>query len=603
MRQKLCVSYASLLKVSIHTAHLLDGRILHFLITAHELDTLSFLGAHLIRLYSACGILIDASHSFLRLPNPNVFAWSAIISANAKLGHPHNAIMLYSHMHLSCAHLHDAHVVVAALNACTALSCLHLGSKLHVQIVARGLMSVDIVGNTLLNMYIKCGGIAHAGELFDRLVQRDTVTWNTMISGYADYGYGEPAFHVFRQMMQEDMQPDHVTFIAILKASTFVHSLKEGSLTHSLIVEFAVETLINIGSSLVDMYASMGSLEDAHAVFFHLPEKNIVTWTAMAAGYTQNGRSEEALQFFQQMQQEGLRPDRVTLISILQACSTVVGFNQGKAIHIYLLDQEVEVDAMVGCALIDMYFKCGSIKGASIVFAEMPRQGVIAWNTMIAGCAQHGAYNMAVHFFEDMHEKGIAPDDTTFVSLLSACSHAGNLELGCCSFESMRAKYGLAPALDHYMCMVDLLGRAGCVNEAEALLRTMPFQSCDVGWRSLLTHCRTWGKVDLAKICFDHLSLLDANEPTMYALMLEVYASANLREDWTKIDEMKNSAVLWKAPGVAFVEVGKKVHGFTVGDQCHFDSEFLGKLNSLKQKLRIIGHLPLLVASLVPEVG
>lgn len=596
-QQGLRVTYSSLLKVCINTKYLAEGRIVHCLITTKGLDTHSFLGAHLIRMYAVCGSFLDAFHSFTRLPNPNVFAWSAIISAHAKLGQPHQAIMLYDRIELSGAHI-DAYVMVSVLTACTNLACLQLGKVLHVKILARDLLSVNIVGNVLVNMYAKCGDLVGAAEVLGRLPQRDVVTWNTLISGYADHGHAQSALHVFLQMLQEGMRPDHVTFVAIMKSSLCTNSLNEGKLMHGLIVECGMEAILHVGSTLIDMYAANGNLEDAHEVFIQMPERNIVTWTAMAAGYTQHGHSQEALHVFQQMQQEGLHPDHVTLVSILQACSKMLGLDQGKAIHTYILDHGDEADAMVGSALIDMYFKCGSIEGASRVFDKLPRQNVVIWNTMIAGYAQHGAHKLALQCFCDMRREGLVPDDTTFVSILSACSHAGILNIGCCHFESMRVNYGLAPAVDHYMCMVDLLGRTGCVKEAEALLQTVPFWPCEVGWRSLLTHCRTSGNVDLARQCFNHLTLIDAKEPTTYALMSEIYANAGMMEDLEKIEEVRNCAAMWKTPGEALVEVDRKVHGFMVGDGSHLESEIIqAKLASLNGQLKDFGYVPLFNSS------
>ncbi|KAH7332132.1 hypothetical protein KP509_20G069700 [Ceratopteris richardii] len=416
-----------------------------------------------------------------------------------------------------------------------------------------------------------------------------------MISGYSAFGFPESALHLFGRMLLENMQPDQATFLAILKVSLVTGSMTEGKLIHGVITEFGTETFLNVGSSLVDMYAEWGNLEDAYNIFFHLPERNIVTWTAMAAGCNQHGRGEETIQMFQQMQQEGIQPDRILFISVLQACSAVLGLNQGKVIHTNILDQGLELDNMVGSAIVEMYLKCGSFQFAQRIFAEMPRKSLVVWNIMIAGCAQHGVHSMVMDFFDDMLAENLSPDAATFVSLLSACSHTGNLEVGCWHFESMVTKYGIFPTLDHYMCMVDLLGRAGSMNDALDLLHTMPFTPCQVGWRSLLTHCRTWGEVSFARSCFDNLLLLDPDEPTCYALMSEVYANAGMWDKSLEIEEMRKAAALWKLPGEALIEVGEKVYSFTVGDKHESYYELSRKLKALGDRLRNIDHVPFAV--------
>ncbi|CAK9882736.1 unnamed protein product [Sphagnum jensenii] len=273
-------------------------------------------------------------------------------------------------------------------------------------------------------MYSKCGSIEDACKVFNNMPSRDVVTWNAMISGHVKCGQGQKALELFHQMQQKGVQPTPVTLMGVLNACASMFALQEGRRTHEQIIESGWESDVFVGSSLVDMYAKCGSIEDAKRVFNKLPSRDVVSWNVMILGHVKCGQGQKALELFQQMQQEGVQSDPVTLVGVLNACASVVALEEGRRAHDWVIKSGWDSIVFVGNSLIDMYAKCGSLEDALKVFNKMPSRDVVTWNAMIGGYAIHGHGKEALKQFEQMREEGVQPDDTTFGCLLSACSHS-----------------------------------------------------------------------------------------------------------------------------------------------------------------------------------
>lgn len=582
------VTFISILRV----ASLDQGNLIHACITESGLECNAFLGNTIIDMYAKCWSMEDAHKTFDRLPKQDVVTWNATISGYVQNGQCEEALQLFQQMQHEGMEP-DQVTFVSILKGCSSMGALHQGKVVHAQISESCCELGAFIGSTLIEMYVKCKSVESAFGVFDKMPKQDVLIWNAMITGYVQCGQGQDSLHIFHQMQQKTIEPNQMTFVSVLKACSSLVAMDQGEVIHALVVERGFEMDVYVSSTLIDLYAKCGSIEDALSIFDELPQPGVVTWTAMIAGYVQHGHGQEALMLFQQMEQDGVEPNQATFVCILKACSTIAALDQGKLIHECILRNGFESDEIVGSMLVDMYAKCGSIHDACRVFGKLPKWDVIAWSVMIAGYAQHNDYKMALQLFEDMQQEGLQPDVVTFVSLLSACSHVGLMAEGCHVFTSMGEGHGIVPTVDHYNCMVDLLGRTGRLSEAADLLKAFPSLSDNLGWRSLLSHCQTHGDVKIAKSCFDHLVAVNGGGAASYTLMSNIYAHAGMEEDADRIENLRNIANVWKKPAEASIELDNKLHDFFVGDRSHPQSENIyAKFDRLLTMMKKEGYMP-----------
>ncbi|CAK9275513.1 unnamed protein product [Sphagnum jensenii] len=455
-------------------------------------------GNSLIDMYAKCGNLEDAKRVFRRMTTRDVVSWNAMIVGFVKCGEGHKALELFRQMQSEGVEPVPI-TFVGVLNACANATSLKEGRHVHEQIMRSGCESNIFVGNSLIDMYAKCGSIEDARRVFNRMVSRNAISWNALILGYVKCGQGHKALELFKQMQCEGLQPDHVTFVGILNACASVVALEEGRCIHEQIIQWDCEADVKVSNSLIDMYAKCGSIEDAWRVFTKMVTHNVISWNAIILGYLKCGQGTKALELYQQMQSEGVQPDPVTFVGVLNACASVSALEEGRCIHKQIISSDCKFDVFVACSLIDMYSKCGSIEDAQRVFNKLPTRNLVSWNAMLGGYAMHGHAKEALEHFQQMCQEGVEVDKVTFVSLLSACSHVGLVDEGLCYFESMGSVYRISAIAEHYACMVDLLGRAGQLQEAENLIDMMPFKPSAFVWKALLGACRIHGNVEMGE--------------------------------------------------------------------------------------------------------
>ncbi|KAJ7548554.1 hypothetical protein O6H91_07G017100 [Diphasiastrum complanatum] len=617
--------FYSLIQQCTNKKDLTLGRQVQTLIANSALRLNCFLCNHLIRMYNSGGSLAEALEEFHRLPQKDHHMWTSIISAHGKNGHSQQAINLYFKMR-ECDVKPSVYTYVAVLKACAEAGALAAGKAVHQHVIDSRCVGDVYVGNSLIHMYAKCGRIDDAQRVFFDLSQRDVVSWNALVAGCVQNGRELEACEFFEDMRRQGLQPDRFTFASVFKAIGRIGSLDKGRQVHNLFAKTAIGFDNFLGSSLIDMYAKCGSIDDAcqvfldlpqrdvvswnaliaglgltHAaealhlfermvaadlkpdkftfasvfkacssigaselanhihglfsksglgldsflgssivdmyakcgdfkraweVFATLPERNLVVWTTMISGCVQHHHYHEALQLFEKMQAEGFEPDQVTFVSVIKACSSISALGQGKSVHIQFQNSGLEMDLLLGNALVDMYAKCGSMCDAQDVFSELARRDVVSWSTMIVGYAQHGHGEDALQFFKNMQEEGVKPDKVTFVGVLYACSHLGLLDEGYQLFRRMHDDFGIKPEMDHYTLMVDLFGRAGKLDLAHAFINKMTsIPTVDV-WLSLLGACKTHGNLEFGLISFDSIMKLEPTNATAYVLMSNIFASA-----------------------------------------------------------------------------
>ncbi|MCO5584672.1 hypothetical protein L7F22_038603 [Adiantum nelumboides] len=465
------------------------------------------------------------------------------------------------------------------------------GRRVHSLIVGSGCEVDYMLGSSLVHMFAVCGSLSEAKQGFCKLRKRTVISWTALIEAYAEAGHNEEAIEVYYELEKLNLELDGHVYVAVLKACSSKSTLEHAKYINARILEHGLDLNLYVGSTLINIYGKCGSLDEAYVVFDRLSKRNVVTWSALMAGYAEHGHGKDVLKLFQQMEQEGIEPNEVTFICVLKACSSLAALEQGKHVHFQIVQKGFESKVVIGNSLIDMYSKCGSLNDALVLFGRMPDLDIISWSAILGGYAKQNNYEYALHVFESMEKVNIKPNGITYLSLLSACSHVGLHDEGCKHFKCMIESHGVWPTLEHYNALVDILGRSGYLNEAEDLMETFLFGPNYVGWVSLLDASRLNGDIFCGKRCFDKVLFINSTSSLGYVLMSNIYAKAGLWEDYKTIQELRKCANLHKKPARAYIEVNNLVHEFIVDDNSHPQAhEIYDKLNALEVKMREGGY-------------
>ncbi|GFP80283.1 pentatricopeptide repeat-containing protein at2g20540 [Phtheirospermum japonicum] len=381
---------------------------------------------------------------------------------------------------------------------------------------------------------------------------------------------------------EEIIFPDRFTYPFVIRSCGALVSVCSGKQVHGHVCKFGLTGNNMIESSLLDMYMKLGHVRKARLLFDDMPNRSIVSWTAMISGYTKIGHFGDALDLFRTMQVDGMRPDWVSLVSVLPACAQLGSLELGKWIHFYAEKNGFLRKNAVCNALIEMYTKCGSVGQALQVFDKMPERDVISWSTMIAGLAHHGRAQEAIQLFRDMQKANVGPNEITFVGLLSACGHAGLLDDGLKYFESMKNVYNIEPGIEHYGCLVDLLGRTGHIDRALKLIKSMKIKPDSAIWGSLLSSCRTYRNLKIAVVAMENLLELEPEDTGNLILLANIYADLGKWEEVSRMRKFIRSKSMKKTPGCSLIEVDSAVQEFIAGDDSKpFCREIFGILEIL----------------------
>ncbi|XP_057869583.2 pentatricopeptide repeat-containing protein At3g24000, mitochondrial isoform X2 [Cryptomeria japonica] len=586
-------TFGSLLRASASLVALEEGRQLHgnIIKTGYQFDV--YAGSALLDMYSKCGRTDDAHTSFVMIPEPNLVSWNALIAGYAQNGYGEEAFQLFREMQWE-GMKPDQSTFASVVTAFGSLEAADAQVKqVHAKIIGNGLESDVVIANALTTVYAKCNRIKDAELIFRRMGKQDLVSWNAMIAGYAYNEDGEQALKIFRQMHQMGMKMDKFTLTSMLSVCGIPDTRKHGNDIHAYSIKIGLEAETSVGNALITMYLGSGRVEHAHKIFGKMEKRDIVTWNALIAGYSQNGYGEETLKLYCQMRHFGIRRDNFSLSSVLRACGILAALEQGKQIHAQIAQTGFEIEGFVGSAIVYMYAKCGIIEDAHKIFSESTRRCTVLWNAMIAGYAQHGQGKEALQLFEQMLEQGMKPNHITFVSVLSACSHVGLIDEGLRYFHSMDSNHGITPRMEHYACTVDILGRAGRLDEAKEFIYKMPFKPDGTVWRTLLSACANFGKIELGIHAAECLIELEPEEDAAYVLLSNIYASAGRWNDRSNLRKMMRDKGLKKEPGCSWIELKNIVHVFNADDMSHPQrEEIYNKLTELMCQIKAAGYVP-----------
>lgn len=450
-------------------------------------------------------------------------------------------------------------------------------------------------------MYLELGSLTSAERVFHRATfDADSTVWALMMKAYLKESMEIQVFDLFHRMKELGHELGPCIAVCLAGACGNVGAAREGRSIHGFCLKRNwLDSNVYLQTSLLDMYAKSGFIDFAERMFDEMTVKDVIAWSSMISGLAQSGRAYQSLRTFQNMLRESVEPNKVTIASVLFACANMGASRQGKSVHGYMIRWGFELDVVTYTSLLDMYSKCGMLDLAYKVFSIMPERNVYSWSAMIAGFGMHGMCSRALALFDRMKVDGVMPNSITFVSVLSACSHSGRVREGRDFFESMTKDYKIIPTSEHFSCMVDLLGRAGLIEEAEYLIEQMPVEPHPSVWGALLGACRIHKKVALAERVANKLFVMEPDQPGTHVLLSNIYAAAEMWEMVKKTRELMNGKGLRKTVGFSSIEVGKKVYIFSVVDKSSFhDGRIMQLWSMLRDQMKLLGYTPDLASML-----
>lgn len=521
--------YASMIKTGTSKDHFLMNQFITACSNLHAIDS--------------------AVSAFAHVEEPNVFVYNAMIGASVNCSRSLDALSCYAVM-LRSGVRSSTYTFPAVIKACRVLSDVVFGRCVHGQLLRNGLGLGVHVQTALLDFYSSFGEVAESSKVFEEMSERDHFAWSAMVFAYVRTGDLDSGRNVFDDM------PEHNTAAC---------------------------------NALIHGYSEAGDVESSEELFGGMVERDVISWTTMIKCYCKNKRYREGLELFHEMKSIGMKPDQVTMATVVSACAHLGALGQGKEMHLYIIDNGFATDAHIGSALVDMYFKCGMLERALVVFFNLPEKNIVCWSSAIDGLAVHGYGKEALVLFDKMVNEDIEPNGVVFVSLLAACTHAGLVEEGKKRFSEMTGKYSILPEIEHYGCMIDLLCRVGLLEEAFRLIKTMRVPPNAVVWGSLLSGCKLHKNFEIAEAAVDRLVILEPDNSGYFALVINMFAEANRWSEVARIRKsMKERRVEKIFPGSSWIEVRQKMHQFAAGGT---KSDEIGSvLCALASQLKLFGH-------------
>ncbi|MCO5570175.1 hypothetical protein L7F22_023893 [Adiantum nelumboides] len=525
-------TFVSVLNACSKVDYFATGKQLHALIEDSIYQSNSILCGAVIDMYTKCESMASAMSFFGRVTKPDVVMWNVILTANTKQGFMKEAFELFNRMGRQGVSPNSV-TFLSMCNVCGTLEAVEQARELHACIVKIGLLFSGLsLGNCLIDMYAKCRCLHDAQHVFDNQPQKDVISWTTIISGNVRQELHENAINLYIHMQCEGHCPNHVTLLALFNAAGIAESASKGRQLHCQMIALGIKRDVVMSNTLIHMYGECGVLEMARQIFNDIPKNNVVSWSTMITKCVKNNCFEEALYLFSQMVVEGVVPNETTYTSVLDASASEATLKQGKQIHVMILSVSLDSSCFVASALIDMYGKCGNLDCAHIVLKRLAKRDVGSWGALITAYAQHGLGEKAIELSAQMSGEGIRLNQITLLSVLSACSHAGLVKEGSFFFDTLSRQHGVKLSVKHYACMVDLLGRAGRLDEAYNLIQKMRVKPSASLWTSLLSACRLFGNLDLAINAAEKAHQLRPHSAAPFHLLLDTqrYAETRLAE-------------------------------------------------------------------------
>ncbi|KAL3818735.1 hypothetical protein ACJIZ3_004640 [Penstemon smallii] len=566
--------FTTILKLLVTMGWTEMGWCIHACIHKLGHDTDAFVGTALIDVYSVCGFVDVAKEVFNGIIERDMVSWTGMIACFAENDCFHEALVLFNEMRIERL-LPNNFTFASVIKACLGLEAIGIGRCVHGCVLKTCYEMDQYVGVSLLDLYTRSGEIEYARQVFEDIPKNHVVPWSFMIARYSQSDHCEEALDLFLQMRKGLVSPNQFTLASTLQACATLGRLDVGRQIHAHSLKVGLDLNVYVANALMDVYAKSGNIEASMNLFVESTNKNEVSWNTMIVGYVQLGDAEKAFRLYLNMCEEQVQATEVTYSSLLRASASLAALEPGIQIHTMTIKTMYDGDDAVSNALIDMYGKCGRIKDARVVFDSMSKIDVVSWNSMVSAYSIHGLGSEALNIFEDMGKTPIKPNELTFVGVLSACSNTGSLDLGQSYFTSMKEDYGIEPCMEHYTCMVSLLGRLGHLEKAVKLIEEIPNEPSIMVWRALLGACVAHNNAELGKFAAEHVLEMEPQDESTYVLLSNIYANAKRWDNVAFVRKSMKRKRVKKEPGLSWVENQGMVHYFAVGDDSHPDIKLI----------------------------
>ncbi|KAL4578617.1 hypothetical protein LXL04_014744 [Taraxacum kok-saghyz] len=563
---------------------------------------------------------------------PNIVSWTALITGNLQNGYPYQALNLFKKM-VTRGIKPNSTTISSVISACAHLSLEKNGKEIHGYCIKTEELDSNVfVSNSLITFYSKSKKFSDiARRHFDRIKQKDLVswnsilsmsatkgnrddvikylidmesqgispdiiTWNGLITGFSQHGDGKTALEFFTKMLNLRIRPNITSISGALSACAQTKDINFGKKIHNYTIRNKIEMGSGVGSALIAMYSQCNNLEAAYNVFNGVSRKDLVIWNTFISSNAKIGFGVNALDLLREMnfEKNNLKPDSVTIISVLSVCSNLAALHQGKEIHGYVIRNGLHSSNFVCNGLIDMYAKCGSIEKSRKVFEFLIKKDIVSWNVMTSAYGMHGLGLDGLKLFDRMvSQQGLKPNHVTFTNLLSACSHSGLTTEGRDYFKKMKKIHKMDPEMEQYACMVDLISRSGEFSETLGFIEKMPFEPNAAIWGSLLGASRIHLNLEMAEHAARFLFEMEPESSGNYILLANIYSMLGRFEDAMRIRCLMKERGVTKSPGCSWIEVDRKIYSFIVGDNSYpFMDRIYEKMEDLFVKIKRIGYVP-----------
>lgn len=612
-------SHASVVRACGISGNERFGMVIHGkIIKDEELVKETYLQNCFVTFYAKCGRLNYAYRLFEGICRKDVVSWNAIISANEQNRRDDEAIHLFYQMIREDPSVQPNRVTfLSVLSSVSRLGALRFGKEINGYIIRSGIATDVTVVNALIKMYSRCKEIGNAEVTFEKTVCKDMITWNSMLAAYEQNGLQEKCFNLFNRMQISGHKPDDHSFTIICSAAASeshvqrLPVMRARELHGHVLRRCSAELMdsVPVCNAILKMYSKCDRIEYAKKVFDSMRSRDSYSWNAMIDMYSRNKQFEDAFLVYIGMLEQDLAIDHITYSILLTSCGSSAYLLLGKQLHSITVKTlpgqdtgSVDENALLSTvnSLISMYSKCGCIGDASKIFARMEKRDVISWTAMIMGYAEHGLVLESFKLFQRMKETGVDPNEVTFLGLLMACSHGGLVEMGNHYFHSTMQDYGISPTVEHYATMLDLLGRAGELNQAReflglAISNTRLNSNDELKlWKVLLSSCHSHKELELGIEAAGRVLELAPEDESTHIQLSNLYAISGLWEDAIKVRKIIQEKKLKKEVGCCWIDVKNKRHVFVAGDMYHEErGEIYEKLEELEKKVRVLGYCPM----------
>ncbi|RCV29142.1 hypothetical protein SETIT_5G460300v2 [Setaria italica] len=590
-------TFAAALAACSRAGDVRTGKAVHALAVLDGLAKGMLVSNSLISMYARCCEMDEARRVFDAADEHDDVSWNSLLSGYVRAGAHQEMLKVFTLM-CRCGMGWNSFALGSIIKCCPSGVDIagHIAEAVHGCVVKTGLATDVFLASALIDMYAKKGALSNAVALFKSVQDPNVIVFNAMIAGFCrdEAAVGKEvtreALNLYSELLSRGMEPTEFTFSSVVRACNLAGEFEFGKQLHGQVLKHSLQGDDYIGSALIDLYSNSGCTEDGYRCFRSLYKQDIVTWTSMISGFVQNELFEKALRLFQELLCYGLKPDLFTISSVMNACASLAVARTGEQIQCLATKSGFNRFTVMGNSCIHMYARSGDVDAATLRFKEMESRDVVSWSAVISSHAQHGCAKDALCIFNEMMDAKVVPNEITFLGVLTACSHGGLVDEGLRYYEIMNKEYGLAPTIKHCTCVVDLLGRAGRLGDAEAFIRDSVFLDDPVIWRSLLASCRIHGDMERGQLAADRIMELEPTTSASYVILYNMYLDAGELSLASKTRDLMKERGVKKEPGLSWIELKSGVHSFVAGDKSHPESNAIyEKLSEMLSKIEKLG--------------